>query len=236
MMSSDGESLRAQFDALHAERVRTWEPDKLAKNVDQRRALVESYDPDRIARVGQRIEPFVLLDSDGGGEIALDDLVAGGPAVLIFFRFAGCPACNIALPHYDRRLRPVLDAAGIPLVAVSPQVPGPLGEIRTRHGLGYRVASDPGNRLGRRLGITFVPDGIPAGPPPAGWIGELTGTGTWELPQPTVLILGPGRIVRSIEVSPDWLARPEAGDIVAALGRSEGETGEGETGEIRAAA
>lgn len=224
-MSSDGESLRAQFDALHAERVRTWEPDKLAKNVEQRRELVERHDPGKIARVGERIEPFVLLDTDGG-EIALDDLVADGPAVLIFFRFAGCPACNIALPYYDRRLRPALDAAGIPLVAVSPQVPIPLGEIRTRHGLGYRVASDPDNRLGHRLGITFVPGAIPAGPPPPGWIGELTGTGTWELPQPTVLILDPGRIVRSIEVSPDWLARPEAGDILAALGQ----------GEVRAAA
>ena len=214
------ESLNAQFTALHEERIRTWPPEQLAKNVDQRRELIEHHDAAKIARAGERLEPFVLLDTDGG-EIRLDELVSGGPAVLIFFRFAGCPACNLALPYYDRRLRPALDAAGVPLVAVSPQLPGPLGAIKARHDLGYRVASDPDNRLARRLGITFSPSNIPAGEPPAGWIGEITGTGTWELPQPTVLILDTGRIIRSIQVSPDWLVRSEAEDVLSALGEGE---------------
>lgn len=52
---------------------------------------------------------------------------------------------------------------------------------------------------------------------PNGWIGELTGTQSWTLPQPTVIIAdGDGR-VRFVEVSPDWLKRTEADAILEAV-------------------
>lgn len=212
------ESLAAQFAALHAERVRTWEPDQLARNVAQRRALVAAFDPAAVVAVGDTIEPFELADG-AGGTLTLDALIARGPAVLIFFRYAGCPACNIALPYYDRQLWPALSAAGIPLVAISPQLPGTLGAIRTRHGLGFPVASDRGNALARRFGITFEPSVAPA--PAPGWIGELTGTGTGELPQPAIIVIDADRTVRFVAVSPDWLIRTEAPEILAAVRRLE---------------
>ena len=77
------------------------------------------------------------------------------PCVANFFRFAGCPACNIALPYYQRQLYPQLQALGVPLVAVSPQMPVELVEIKTRHNLELQVASDPENQLGRRLVIPY---------------------------------------------------------------------------------
>ncbi len=216
MTSEHPESLNAQFRVLHAERERTWDAARLQRNVDQRRALVATFDPNKAVRVGDAVAPFQLHDVTGG-TIALDDLVAHGPAVLVFFRFAGCPACNLALPYYDRTIWPELSAAGVPLVAISPQVPDRLGEIRTRHGLGFRVASDPDNRLGRRLGITFEPEDKPAVVPGEPWIGELTGTGTWELPQPAVIVIDRDRIVRFVSISPDWLVRAEAPEILAAV-------------------
>jgi len=211
------ESLAAHFEALHAERVASWTPEALAGNIAQRRDLLARFDPAATAQVGDRLAPAALIDS-AGGTLSLEALTAEGPAVLIFFRYAGCPACNIALPYYDRQLRPALDAAGIPLVAISPQLPERLAEIRTRHALGFPVASDPGNRLAKRLGITFVP-GLTPDPPPPGWIGEITGTGSWDLPQPTVVILDQDRTIRFIDVRPDWLARTEAPEILAALER-----------------
>ena len=42
--------------------------------------------------------------------------------MLVFFRSAGCPACNIALPYYRDELAPGLAALGVRLIAVSPQV------------------------------------------------------------------------------------------------------------------
>jgi cytochrome oxidase Cu insertion factor (SCO1/SenC/PrrC family) len=101
------ESLTAQFQELHAERVRTWDPAKLAKNIDQRRHLVETFDAAKVVKVGERVKPFELEEPQGT-PLTLDELVSDGPVALIFFRFAGCPACNLALPYYDRWLLPGL--------------------------------------------------------------------------------------------------------------------------------
>ena len=139
--------------------------------------------------------------------------------MLVFFRFAGCPACNIALPYYERALQPTLKALGVPLVAVSPQVPERLGEIRTRHDLSFKVASDTDNALGRRFGVLYTADEASQAAKRArgGSIGETTGTGTWELPQPTVVVIGRDQVVKFADVSPDWLVRTEAEPVIAAV-------------------
>ena len=211
------QSLRSRLGALHEERVRTWDPAKLQVNVDQRRELVDAFDPGKVAQIGDIVPPFELIDSEIGA-VRLDELVADGPAVLIFFRFAGCPACNIALPYYEETLWPELRTHGIPLVAVSPQVPDRVGAIRERHGLSFAVASDPGNALARHLGISFEANAATrAASQGPEWIGSLTGTNTWELPQPTVLIIERDRRVRFIDVSPDWLERTEARQVLEQL-------------------
>jgi peroxiredoxin len=208
------ESLQTQFDALHAERERTWPAAQLKKNVDQRQHLVDVYDAHNHIQPGDKAPAFTLLNVDGG-TLTRDDLIKDGPAVLIFFRFAGCPACNIALPYYERHLWPELKAAGIKLVAISPQVPDRLIDIKTRHNLGFSVASDPDNRLGNALGITFAPEDQPTVKPGDSWIGELTGTNSWVLPQPTVLFIDRDATVRFVDVSPDWLNRTDPATILA---------------------
>ncbi len=125
-------SLRERFARLQAEREQTWKPEQLAGNARQRQALVASYDPAAHPQPGTVIAPFALIDQDGR-DLTRDTLTAAGPAVLVFFRFGGCPACNIALPYYNETLWPSLRAAGIPLVAVSAQTPVDRGIIN-RHG------------------------------------------------------------------------------------------------------
>ncbi len=208
------ESLTDQFKALHAERERTWPAAQLKKNIDTRADLVARYSPSNHIAAGTRLPEFELKNVDGG-VVSRDTLPAEG-AVFVFFRYAGCPACNIALPYYQRTLWPALKAQGIALIAVSPQIPEGLGEIKTRHDLEFVVASDTDNRLGTALGITFAPRET-QDPPPAGWIGEIIGTKTWVLPQPTVLIVDGDGVVQFVEVSPDWLKRTESDAILAAL-------------------
>ncbi|WP_454759836.1 peroxiredoxin-like family protein [Caulobacter segnis] len=211
-------SLKDRLADLHAERVRTWEPAALKINIDQRATLVETADPSQWVKVGDRLEPFVLQDVEGG-ELALETLLQRGPAVLVFFRFAGCPACNIALPYYDEALAPGLRDLGATLVAVSPQVPERLIEIRGRHNLSFKVASDLNNDLGRRLGILYTADEASQAAQRAkgGFIGDTTGTGTWELPQPAVVVIDHERVVRFVDVSPDWLVRTEADPVLQAV-------------------
>jgi peroxiredoxin len=212
------ESLAKLLADLHAERVRTWDPAALKINIDQRATLVETADPAAWVKAGDVVEPFVLKDVEGG-ELTLKGLTAKRPVVLVFFRFAGCPACNIALPYYERALQPTLKALGVPLVAVSPQVPERLGEIRARHDLSFKVASDTDNVLGRRFGILYTADEASQAAQRAkgGFIGDTTGTGTWELPQPAVVVIDHERVDRFVDVSPDWLVRTEADPVLQAV-------------------
>lgn len=204
--------LKTRYAALQAERERSWPAAQLEANARQRRLLTERFDPAAIAQPGDILPDLAFSDVDGGDQ-TIDGLTSGGSALFIFFRFAGCPACNIALPHYAEALYPELRQRNVPLVALSPQRPDRLKEIKDRHQLPFFVATDTDNQLARHIGIAFEPDDKPS-PPPAGWIGEVTGTGTWQLPQPAVLHVGADRRIRSLIVSPDWLERPEAQEIL----------------------
>jgi peroxiredoxin len=204
-------TLRARFRALEEARGREWSPAQLAQNRAQRRALLDAFDPAAAVGVGDRLPDAPFLDL-AGNALTLSQTVGRGPAVLVFFRFATCPADAIALPHYDRALAD----AGVPVLAISPQVPDRLAAIRRLHELRLRVVSDPGGALAERLGLNFVPIDVPE-PPPAGWIGEVTGTGTWKLPQTSVLIVDGDLVVRWAAIDPDWLDRVEAQDVLAAL-------------------
>lgn len=211
-------TLKQRLAALHAERERTWAPEALALNVNQRRELVEAAAGRAWIRAGDKVPEFELEDVEGP-RLTRAGLTARGPAVLIFFRFAGCPACNIALPYYEEALAPRLAELGVPLVAVSPQVPERLVEIKTRHGLSFRIATDRDNALGRQLGILYTANAATqaASRASGSFIGDVTGTGTWELPQPTVLVIGRDGRAEFVDVSPDWMVRTEADAIVAAV-------------------
>jgi hypothetical protein len=104
----------------------------------------------------------------------------------------------------------------VPPVAISPQVPDKLAAIKGRFGFGFAVASDPGYGLSRRLGITFTASAAAQAHSRAGGgdLGELLGTGLWELPMPTIVVVGPDRFA---DVHPDRLVRTEAGAVLRAV-------------------
>ena len=148
-------------------------------------------------------------------------LLRDGPIVLVFFRFGGCPACNLALPYYDATLWPALQAAGIALYAVSAQNPVDPGP-RQRHGLRHATLADPDYALSRQLGITFFPEDQPEVAPGAPWIGATLGTQSYEMTQPAVVVINHDHTLRHLAVSPDWLDRPEADAILAHIPEARG--------------
>lgn len=218
-MTQLGLGLNEQLAALHHERERTWAPEKLKVNVDQRQTLVAQAVGANFIQADDEVAAFTLTTVEGA-EINLAQLTSNGPAVLIFFRFEGCPACNITLPYYEKNLYPTLQKWGVPLIAISPQIPERLVEIKTRHALRFQIATDRDNELGRQFGILYSFDEASKQAALAQGgkgIGDITGTGTWELPQPTVVVIDTDHRVHFAEVSPDWLVRTEAESILQAV-------------------
>ena len=211
-------SLNQTLANFQANRARTIDADALKINVQQRQLLVDTTNRAGFVKAGDKVNAFTLKEV-GGAELSLRQLLEAGPLVLVFFRFEGCPACNIALPYYNTHLAPALKKLGATLVAVSPQVPERLVGIKERHNLDYLVATDFGNDLARKFGILYSYDGpsrqaaLAKGTP----IGDITGTGTWELPMPATIVIDQTGTVRFADVNPDWLVRTEPEDVIKAV-------------------
>lgn len=194
--------------ALHAERIKTWPAEQLQRNIEQRRTNVDRFQLEAAPKIGETIAPFEL-ESVEGGTLRSHDLVSKGPAVLVFFRHESCPACNIALPYYSRNLWPTLSSLGVPLVAVSPQIPESLINVKNRHSFEFDVATDSGARLGRRFGLTFKSEGEPKP--------ESIAQGLAELTHPAVVVIDRDHVVRFVDVTPNWMARTEAQPVIEAV-------------------
>jgi peroxiredoxin len=218
MPDRPGPSVTRLLAELHAYRVANMAPEVLQANIDQRRHLEETANRAAWVKPGDVIEPFVLPEVLGG-TVDLAELLADGPVVLLFFRFANCPACNISLRHYQQELYPALAELGVTLVAISPQVPEKLAAIRNRFGFAFPVASDSDYRLTRSLGITFTASAEQRERDRAkgGGLGAELGTGQWELPYPTIVVVDQQRVVTFADVHPDWLVRTEAAAVIDAV-------------------
>ena len=141
--------------------------------------------------------------------------------MLVFYRGAWCPYCNIALKAYQRDLLPALTERDVRLVAVSPQTPEGSEQAVQGGDLGFTVLSDPGNALIGRLGIVTEPtsDARSAQAQLGFDVADFNADATGDIPFPTVLVVDGDRTVRFADVHVDYTTRTEVPEIVAAVDR-----------------
>jgi peroxiredoxin len=165
--------------------------------------------------VGDILADAQLVGLDGQG-VNLFSMTAGRPAVLVFYRGAWCPYCNITLRTYERELRPELDRLGVALIAISPQTPD--GSTAAVQGgeLNFPVLSDPSNALIRALGIVTEPSGAArVAHAELGFnVADSNADSTASIPFPTVLIIDAANTVRFADVHVDYTRRTEVSAIL----------------------
>jgi peroxiredoxin len=169
-------------------------------------------------KAGDVLEPFIL-DNANGTPVSLEQITESGPAVIVFYRGGWCPYCNLALRTYQQELLPQLAAFRARLVAISPQSPDESLSTSEKAALEFAVLSDPGSGLAGRFGIAFEQaDDVLAAQRKLGLdLTKVNAEGAVRLPRPTVLVVDQDRTVRFVDVQPDYTARTEVADIIAAL-------------------
>jgi peroxiredoxin len=174
--------------------------------------------PSGVVRVGDALPDAALLTARGDA-VRLSTVLGGGPAVLVFYRGAWCPYCNITLRTYQRELLPPLAGQGIALVAVSPQHPERSGATAEGAELGFDVLSDPSNTLAGALGIVTEPstEARRAHTQLGFEVSDSNADGTAAIPFPTVLVVDAGGTVRFVDVQTDYTRRTEVPAILAAV-------------------
>ncbi|MBM2620225.1 redoxin domain-containing protein [Actinoplanes sp. LDG1-06] len=160
----------------------------------------------RLVKPGDRLPSAVLLEADLG-PIHLDRLRLTGPIVLVFFPYASSEPANAALGDYERHLYPVLLGTDAHLVAVSPQRPDRLAEVKRRHDLSYFVGADPRHQLIDAFNLGFQAPGAEV----------LLGAGRSVLPFPAVVVADRAGVVRHADVRPDGAAYPGPEQVLAAV-------------------
>jgi peroxiredoxin len=180
--------------------------------------LAASGLPVGIARAGTVLPDAGLLDMHGA-VTTLYAAAGDGTSVLVFYRGAWCPYCNIALSAYQEQLLPLLTERGTRLIAVSPQKPDGSLTMQQKNDLAFSVVSDPGNAIAGRLGILTEPSKeARAAQLQLGLdLTNVNADGTVAVPMPATVILDASRTVRWIDVHPDYSTRTESRQVINAL-------------------
>jgi peroxiredoxin len=181
-------------------------------------ALKAAGVPADVATAGMTMPDGDLLDVDGR-RTSLAEAREGQAAVLVFYRGAWCPYCNIALRTYQSGLVPALADRDVRLIAISPQAPDGSLTMQELNELSFTVLSDPGNHIAGKLGILTRPTADTRDAQANLGIDIAAGNadGTDSLPMPTVVIVDAAGVIRWIDVHPDYATRTETEQILAAL-------------------
>lgn len=108
---------------------------------------------ERALNVGASMPSFTLNDAYGK-PVRSEDLLREGNLVVVFYRGAWCPYCNIYLRGLQRRI-PDFESQGAKLVAISVEPPDRSLSVKKRNSLNYTVLSDPEFAVARKFGIVY---------------------------------------------------------------------------------
>ena len=211
-------TIQEQADEVRAASTGRLPAEVLEAFARDRERMLDRGTPSQAVAAGDLLQDFILPDATGK-DVSLSELVASGPAVLVFYRGGWCPYCNLALHQYQSELVPQLGRYDATMVAISPQKPDQTLSTAEKHALEFPVLSDAGAGIARRLGVAFQPaEDVQEAQRALGLdIRDGNVDGASELPMPTVLVVDQDRIVRFADIHPDYTSRTEVPAIISAL-------------------
>lgn len=141
--------------------------------------------------------PDFSLSNAIGAVVRLKDQLKTGPVVLVFYRGAWCPYCNLQLQQYQQMMAdPAMN--GVQLLAISPQTPDNSLTVKEKNELTFEVLSDVGNIIARKYTTVFK-----NGTAPLAQMQELGidfdsfyGDDSKELPVPAVFVIDMDNSIR----------------------------------------
>ena len=169
----------------------------------------ETFDHSKTIKVGDHLPSFSLTDALSH-EVRSEDLLAKTPLLITFYRGEWCPYCNLALRAMQKTL-PAIQAKGVTLVAISPELPDQALTTSEKNELQFTVLSDVGNKFAAQLGILFQqPDAMRA---PFKAFGvdfeKRNGDDSLVVPLPATFLVDQKGVVRNAYIETDYTQRLE---------------------------
>lgn len=182
--------------------------------------VVSAQDAQKSAlNVGAKMPAFNLPD-DKGNMVSSDDLLKTGNLVVVFYRGAWCPYCNLYLRTLQKSL-PDIEKNGGKLVAISVENPDTSLTVAQKNELAFTVLSDKNLDLARQFGIVYqLSDetnekykgyGID--------LVKQNGTETPDLPLSATYIVKQNGEISYAFLEPDYMKRAEPSVIIENLAK-----------------
>ena len=167
--------------------------------------------------IGEKAPSFTLPNAVGK-PVSLDDRLVDGPVVVVFYRGAWCPFCDLHLRSMQESLV-AIEARGASLVAISPQAPDASLPFAERLTLGFELLSDLDQSVSRAWRLQFeLPEALHEVYRNMDMALDVhNADGTWHLPVPATFVLDHDGVVRAGHVDPNYRERMAPADVVAAL-------------------
>lgn len=103
--------------------------------------------------VGAKMPSFSLKDI-GGKTVNSDDLLEKNNLVIVFYRGAWCPFCNLYLQNLQKHAVQIKEVGGS-IVAISVENPDNSSSVARKNELQFTVLSDPKLDVARKFGIVY---------------------------------------------------------------------------------
>lgn len=173
--------------------------------------------PDPGLKVGARAPDFTLNNAFGS-PLTLSEEWRKGPVILVFYRGAWCPFCNLHLRALQHSL-PAFGRYGAQLIAVTPQQPDKSAAQIDKDGLPFEVLSDMDSAVMKAYGLYYELD-----PELAEVylshdlnVAEYNGEGRNVLPVPGTFIIDTRGVIRAVHADVDYKQRMEPEAILKAI-------------------
>lgn len=171
---------------------------------------------DTMKQVGDQAPQFTLPNA-ASQDVALTELLKDGPVIVVFYRGAWCPYCNLTLAAWQDELETIQSLGG-QLVAISPQLPDYSLTSQEKNELAFPVLSDVGNTVADGFGITtqITPEIIKL------WEGKIdlekhNGDASAKLPLPATYLIDTDGTIQFAHAHEDYRVRAEPSDVITKL-------------------
>ncbi|REJ78940.1 MAG: AhpC/TSA family protein [Acidobacteria bacterium] len=194
-------------------------PDLLEAGRKGNEEISESGVVDSALKVGDSMPGFELKDAYDKVHSSAS-LLEEGPIILVFYRGAWCPYCNLYLRGLQRRLAD-FEERGAQLVAISVEPPDRSLKVVKDNKLDFTVLSDPGLETARKFGIVYeLPQVVDSAVKKRGLdIAKYNGQENAELPISATYVVSKRGKIEYAFLDADYKKRGSPDDIIKVLDR-----------------
>lgn len=168
------------------------------------------------------VAPDFALPTAEGKMAKLADLMGPSGLVLLFIRGLWCPYCNAQMTSFEESAAD-LEAAGLSVAIITPEVGGRAAETKEALKLSAAVLCDVDEGVALRYGcLVPVPEEDRAFLRAAGYdLAALYGNEAWFMPLASTFVIDPDHRIRAVLGGADQRWRPDPDAVLQAAGAAQ---------------